>query len=77
MANRKFNVVFWKEYSNDYSDVKGRKGIFRRVGNAIEKDDGSISVFMDAVPINFNGHLKLYEMEDRSEGAEPVQADFS
>lgn len=71
----KFNAVFFKNFPEGYEDRSGknRKGVFRKIGNAVSKDDGSLSVFLDSVPFDWDGQLKLYPVDDeKSEnGAEP------
>jgi len=69
MADERYNIVFFKRFPENYVDKSGndRKGVFRRIGNAIARDDGSFLCFIDSIPLNWDGQFKLYKAESQSE----------
>lgn len=66
-GNRRYNAVFFKPFPEGYVDPSGknRRGTFKKIGNGVEKEsDGSISVYLDSVPLQWDGSFRLY-LEER------------
>lgn len=70
---RRFNVVFFKTFGEGYVSPTNpeKKGVFRNIGSAFEREERNgeiaINIFLDSIPLNFDGKIKLYERKDKPE----------
>lgn len=59
MAMKKIKDVV---YAEKYTDRGGEeKTKYTNVGSLLERDDGSLTIKLEAIPVNFTGWLNTYE----------------
>ena len=58
------------EYKNDQGEIKKR---YAKIGALFSRDDGSLAIKMDTVPVGdeWNGWLNLYPDDYKKEAAQP------
>ena len=62
---KKFDAV----YSEKYTDREGNeKTRYTNLGSLLERDDGSLTLKLESLPIGFTGWVNFYEPKAREEG---------
>ena len=66
MANKKkFDAVYSGEkYTNGQGEEKTR---YSNIGVVFERDDGSLSLKLESIPVNFSGWVNFYVPKDDNE----------
>lgn len=59
-TTRKYTVTYRKKIR----ETGDKKYIFPQIGMAYEKDDGYIDVIINAIPLNWDGKIRLWLRED-------------
>ena len=66
MAKKTHDAVYVERYNDRDGNEKKR---YQNIGSAFTRDDGSMSIKLDSVPVGFTGWISLYVPKDRQESA--------
>jgi hypothetical protein len=69
MAKKTHDAVYVERYNDRDGNEKKR---YQNIGSAFTRDDGSMSIKLDSVPVGFTGWISLYVPKDRQESARPA-----
>lgn len=70
MAKKTHDAVYVERYNDRDGNEKKR---YQNIGSAFTRDDGSMSIKLDSVPVGFTGWISLYVPKDRQEPARAAQ----
>jgi hypothetical protein len=67
MAMKKIkDVVYSEKYTASNGEEKTR---YTNCGSLLQRDDGSLSIKLEAIPVGFTGWFNCYDPKPREEGA--------
>jgi hypothetical protein len=71
MAMKKIkDVVYAEKYTDRGGEEKTR---YTNCGSLLERDDGSLTVKLEAIPVGFSGWLNCYDPKPREGGQDKPQ----
>jgi len=62
---KKFDAVYSEKYTDRDGNEKTR---YTNLGSLLERDDGSLTLKLESLPIGFTGWVNFYEPKAREEG---------
>ena len=67
---RTHDAVYVEKYTDRNGEEKKR---YTNIGSLMTREDGSMTIKLEAIPVNFTGWISLYEPKERDEKPAPAR----